>query len=277
MRRARGFWIAVLAVTLAGCLSTKEQRAKWTDPFDLFAPGRETDTASVHYVLIERPAGGDEINRRVWDQIDEQLLPFETRTSLEAAGLRVGKVGGTMPGPLRRLFDNPRTRGGHRGRFFALDKPFPIATTERLPKVDFPVADPDGGPTRFAKDQAALGFDVTVRETPDGGIVVKLVPHAKFRDPSRLLLGELADGDQATELFQAAEFELPLAANEYLVIGTDSYRDDTFGHAALIGDKDEEPVQRLIVLWAGLTRTPRAGGTDASAPPLAAQAGVARP
>ena len=207
MRRARRWLVALLVVSLAGCFSTKEQRARWTDPFDLFAPGRETDSASVHYVLIERPVG-EEINRRVWDQVDEQILPFETRTSLEAAGLRVGKVGGTMPGLLRRLVDNPRTRGGLRGRYFALDKPFPLATTERLPMVDFPVVDPQGTSTRFTRETAALGFDVTVREAKmgevgevgDGGVIVKVVPHARFRDPTRLLLGELSDGDTATEL-----------------------------------------------------------------------------
>ena len=61
MRRARRWLVALLVVSAAGCFSTKEQRARWTDPFDLFAPGRETDAASVHYVLIERPVG-EEIN-----------------------------------------------------------------------------------------------------------------------------------------------------------------------------------------------------------------------
>jgi hypothetical protein len=275
MRRARRWLVALLIVSLAGCFSTKEQRARWTDPFDLFAPGRETDSASVHYVIIERPVG-EEINRRVWDQVDEQIFPFETRTSLEAAGLRVGRVGGTMPGLLRRLVDNPRSRGGLRGRYFALDKPVPLATTDQLPKVDFPVTDPEGATSRFTKDRVTLGFDVTVREAKEGGVVVKVVPHARFRDPTRLLIGELSDGDIATEVFPAGGFELPLSANEYLVIGTDSYREDTFGHAALIGDKDGEPAQRLIVLWAGLAKSPKPATLGAGPPPLSAQANTAR-
>ena len=275
MRRARRWLVALLVVSLAGCFSTQEQRARWADPFDLFAPGRETDSASVHYVLIERPAG-EEINRRVWDQVDEQIFPFETRTALEAAGLRVGRVGGTMPAQLRRLVDNPRSRGGLRGRYFALDKPVPLATTDQLPKVDFPVADPEGATSRFAKDRVTLGFDVTVREAKDGGVVVKVVPHARFRDPTRLLVGELSDGDIATELFPTAGIELPLSANEYLVIGTDSYREDTFGHAALVGEKDGETAQRLIVLWAGLAKSPKPAAIGAGPPPLAVQANTAR-
>jgi hypothetical protein len=276
MRRARGLWVALAVVSLAGCFSTQEQRPRWTDPFDLFAPGRETDSASVHYVLIERPAGGDEINRRVWDRIDEQILPFETRVALEAAGLRVGKVGETMPGVLRGMFDSPRTSRGLRGRFFAVDKPFPLATTERLPKVDFPVTDSEGKRTRFVKEKAALGFEVTIREAKEGGVVVKVVPHTRFRDPTRLLLGELTDGDQTTELFPAAGFEIPLSANEYLVIGTDFYRTDTFGQAALIGDKDGEPAQRLMVLWAGLAKSPRTSEKEAETPPLSVQANTPR-
>jgi hypothetical protein len=270
MRRARRWLVALLVVGLAGCFSTREQRARWADPFDLFAPGRDTDSASVHYVIIERPVG-EEINRRVWDQVDEQIVPFETRTALEAAGLRVGRVGGTMPALLRRLVDNPRSRGGLRGRYFALDKPVPLATTDRLPTVDFPVADAEGNVSRFTKEKATLGFDVTVREAKageTGAVVLKVVPHARFRDPTRLLVGELSDGDIATELFPAAGIEL--------VIGTDSYREDTFGHAALVGEKDGEPAQRLIVLWAGLAKSPKpaAGGTEP--PPLSAQATTAR-
>ena len=86
----------------------------------------EPDSATLEYVLIERPVGGEEINRKIWDRIDEQIVPFETRTVLEDAGLRIGIASESTPGPLRKMIDDPRTGRGHRLRTFSLDKPAPL-------------------------------------------------------------------------------------------------------------------------------------------------------
>jgi len=87
----------------------------------------------------------------------------------------------------------------------------------------------------FNRDQTALGFEITVRDAPDGKVFVKLVPHAKYREPHQLLPTEGGERDQGTESFPAAGVEVALSPTEYLVIGTDSYREGTFGHAALTG------------------------------------------
>src|SRR5262245_36825079 len=280
MRLARVLCV-LLPVALAGCLHD-EDRPRWMNRISLLQPSTAEDAASIEYVLVERTAAGEEINRRVWDRIDEQILPFETRTMLEDAGLRVGIASESAPGPLRKLIEDPRTDRGHRHRTFPLDKPAPLMLSDSLARAEFVIPSSDGRSTRFTRNLVALGFDITLRDAADGKVQVRFVPRARFRDQARLLPTDPADREQATEPFPAAAFEIALSPTEYLVIGTDSYWGGTFGHALLTAERDERPVQRLLVLRAGRSKPFRDGTTlltssdKPSAPPLASQASLAR-
>jgi hypothetical protein len=90
------------------------------------------------------------------------------------------------------------------------------------------------------------------------------------------LAGADGERDTETEHFPAAGFEIALAPTEFLVIGTEFYREGTFGHAALTGQVDERPVQRLLVLRAGQTRADPADQTTQAVLPIASQATAAR-
>lgn len=280
MRLARWIFIGLAPIGLAGCLHEAD-RPGWLNRIPLLRATPEPDAAALEYVLIERPAGGDEINRTVWLRIDEQIVPFETRTLLEATGLRVGIASESTPGPLRKMIDDPRTGRGHRFRTFSLDKPAPLVLGGAIPHVEFTIPAGDNGTTKFAKDDAALGLQVTVRDAPDGKVLVKLVPYARFRDTGHLLPTLGGERDVGTEHFPAAGFEVSLSPSEFLVVGTDTYREGTFGHAALTGRSDERAVQRLLVLRAGRTRPERDpnlpdANSEAAAPPIATQAAAAR-
>jgi len=279
MRLVRLLLVGLASVGLVGCLHEAD-RPEWMNRIPLLRSTPDADSAIIQYVMVERTAGGEEINRRVWDRIDEQLFPYETRDLLSEAGLRIGTASESTPGPLRKMIEDPRTDWGHRGRSFALDKPAPMFVSRSPSSAHFALPSLNGESTAFRRDQAALGFEMTVRDGPDGKVVLRLVPLAKYRDAGQLVPTEGSERDQATEAFPGAGIEVPLSASEYLVIGTDSYRDGTFGHAAFTGVKDERTVQRLLVLRATRTKRERdpAVGTNsqAVAPPLASQATAAR-
>lgn len=280
MRLARSLFLALAPVGLAGCLHEADRPA-WMNRIPLLSATPDPNAAALEYWLIERPAGGDEINRGVWLRVDEQFLPFETRTVLEATGLRVGIASESTPGPLRKLIDDPRTDRGHRLRTFALDKPAPFLVSGVMPHAAFPMPAGENGTTKFARADVALGFEVAVRDGPDGRAVVKFVPHARFRDPGHLLPTDEGEREVGTEQFPAAGFEAALSPAEFLVIGTDSYWEGTFGHAAFTGRRDDRPVQRLLVLRAGRTKGDRGGlppdaNAQAVAPPLASQVAAVR-
>ena len=146
---------------------------------------------------------------------------------LEEAGLRVGIASESTPGPLRKMIDDPRTGRGHRFRTFSLDKPAPLLVSGVLPHAGVHHPDRRGGTAKFARDETALGFEVTVRDGPDGKVLVKFVPHARFRDPGHLVPTADGERDVGTEHFPAAGFEVALSPTEFLVIGTDAYREET--------------------------------------------------
>lgn len=279
MRLARVFCIGLLPIALAGCLS-EGSRARLFNSIPLLGSQPETDTALLQYVIVERPAGSEDINRRAWDRVDEQLFSFETRAMFDESGLRVGTIGESAPGVLRKLIDDPRTAWGHRARSFALDRPAPLLVNATLPHAEFSMPGANGSRIPFAHDGVVLGFEITVRDGADGKSLVKLVPRARYRDPSQILTADAAERGLATETFPAAGFEIALSPSEYLVIGTDNYWEGTFGHAAFTGEKEERLVQRLLVLRASRTKASRA--TTASeddqvqAPPIASQASAVR-
>jgi hypothetical protein len=280
MRLTRRSFIALVPVLLAGCLHQADRPA-WMNHIPLLRSTPEPNSAALEYVIIERPAGTEEINRRVWERVDELVFPFETLATFQAAGLRVGIASESTPGPLRKLIDDPRTGRGHRFRTFPLDQPAPLLVSTPVPHADIVIPAGENGTTRFARDDASFGFEITVRDGTEGRVIVKLVPHARFRDPSRLLPTDGGERDFGTEDFPAAGFEVTLSSTEYLVIGTDFYREGTFGHVALTGAKDERQVQRLLVLRAGRTKgdrelPPPGPESQATAPPLASQATMVR-
>src|SRR5262249_53213906 len=133
----------------------------------------------------------------------------------------------------------------------------------------------ENGATKFARDEVALGFEVMVRDASDGKVLVRLVPHARFRDPGHLIPTDGGERDVGTEDFPAAGFEVALSPTEFLVVGTDSYRARTCGLAAFRGPKDAGGVRRLPAPRAGRTGGARAmpdASAQAVAPPLASQA-----
>src|SRR4051812_7241770 len=102
MRFLRVVLIVSLPAVLAGCFSDGS-RSHWLNPLPLLRSTADEDSALVQYVIVERTEGTEEINRRAWDRVDEQILSFETRTMLEEAGLRVGTTSESLPGVMRKL------------------------------------------------------------------------------------------------------------------------------------------------------------------------------
>jgi hypothetical protein len=281
MRLARVLCFALVPAALAGCLS-EGTRARLFNSLPLLGTGNDANSAQIQYVIIERRAGTEEINRRAWDRVDETLLPFEARDALADVGLRVGTAGESAPGVLRHLIDDPRTAWGHRARTFALDRPVPLLVNSTLPHAEFSMPTADLGTSAFSHEGVVLGFEITVRDGPEGKSLVKLVPRARYRDPSQILPADIADRGLATETFPIIGFEIALAPSEYLVIGTDHYWAGTFGHAAFTGTNDELPVQRLLVLRASRAKSKGDGihlsddDDQALARPIASQAGTVR-
>jgi hypothetical protein len=265
-----------------GCFTADAMKGRWMDRFQLFRSTPD-DTAFVEYVLIERRAGDETINRRVWDRVDETVLPFESRSILEENGLRIGTISGSTPGPMRSLIEDPRTDKGHRFRSFQADKPISLAVSEMIPKTDFTFTAGNHPPVKFQHETVQLGFQLSISEGKNGNLVVKCTPEGKYRDLKPFNTDLSTDREFTTEQFVDGTFEISLNSTEYLVIGTDSYREHTLGYAAFINQGNNQPMQRMLVIRAGRNKSERQapplmnGEADDAGPlPLASQASVIR-
>src|SRR4051794_10789453 len=110
----RKFAASALAMTaLAGCnLGRSDLRQKadqvTATVFNSNAPrpGKvlEPNYCKVDSAIVSRPVGDKAVDGAIWAVADEQSIPIETRQALEANGLRVGVISGSLPAEVAELF-----------------------------------------------------------------------------------------------------------------------------------------------------------------------------
>src|SRR5262249_35744279 len=129
MRCARFAWLGMLVLSLTGCLHDRPARSSsFLDRFRGTGP-TGPDAVSIEYAVIERPGCSASIERDVWTNIDELVLPADVRALLTENGFRVGVVGGLPPAELERLISNPKSATGHRERRLYLNNPATFAVS----------------------------------------------------------------------------------------------------------------------------------------------------
>jgi hypothetical protein len=283
MTRARIGLFTGFLMLLAGCTYDRGSQTRWYDKFNLLGgPGPET--AFIEYVVIDRPFGSDDINSRIWDRIDEHVIPYETRDLLSSNGFRVGTVSTTTPGTLRTMIDAPHSSIGHRFKSFAAEKTVSLKFNP-LSKAEFVAINESGQSTEFQPVDAKFGFQVTIVPA-DGKSLVKFVPEMTHKDKSKYAPpGGAGIGwtDEITETFPRAAFEVPIGEGEYIVIGTDAARRGTLGLTTFSQTEGSTQSQKLIVLRVGKTGTDKPKPTllngkedTAGAPTIATQASTIR-
>ena len=131
-------------------------------------------------------------------------------------------------------------------------------------------------------DQAQCLLQVTTRLTGDGRMNLQFAPQVRHGEPVSLPRpmnegGSLHWGvqtEQPTETYSGLGWELTVAPNTYVAVGTLLDRPDTLGQRAFLNA--EAPwTQRLLVLRPGraLAEGGPADETNGRQPPLAFQAG----
>jgi hypothetical protein len=91
----RYFWLA-LCLLPAGCITLEQPKTKPS----LLGPAQMTpDAVALEIVPVRLPPRSAELERKVWEEVDEQPLPPELRRRLARHGFRAG-VAGRMPAAL---------------------------------------------------------------------------------------------------------------------------------------------------------------------------------
>jgi hypothetical protein len=97
---ARGA-LLLIGLALAGCSPVKPPVGK-----SLLTPATMSpDSAVLEVFFIRCPMGDVNVNTTLWEQVDEQSIPSETRLQLARNGLRAGVVGAQVPLGISRLLE----------------------------------------------------------------------------------------------------------------------------------------------------------------------------
>jgi hypothetical protein len=261
--------LLLLAGVGAGCFDTRPDplTARLAAPSPFAGPAG-ADMVEVDVFVIERPAGDDFLNRKLWDLADELAVSldrkpsqedggFGVRQNLEENGFRVGQLGGWAPSGLQALLGSsvscpdPRRACLHSGHVL----PVPLGPVQ--PRCRFDVFK-GGTPTPADLRDAQCRLEIVPQLTDDGRVRLQFTPHIQHgeravafgpcQDPSGALRWDRHE-DQADSAFPQAGWDVTLAPNEFVAVGANLKRPGTLGHACFLDvGEGGPPVQRLLVL-----------------------------
>ncbi len=264
------------AIAIAGCFPNKKADIRQATPNGdvtqasyttesnansgrLIAPKR----CGLSFANLSRPAKDPAINEILWQSADEQVVPAEMIRTLQANGLRVGVISGSLPVEIEKVLNPPPP--GQKVDTVQIDLPEGDSTNVALSSAVEPVTlllNREG--KTFGKDyQDAKGFlRITATHDGAGGVKLKIVPliqHGPRKkgftaaptgpfSPQEFIM---KDG-QAEEPFRDISATVALKPGQVLAIGGRpeaglSLGGFLFTQAESTNDKVE---QRVVLLWA---------------------------
>ena len=230
-------------------------------PAQVFAPQRTRFSVAI----LSRPSKDPAVESAPWSVADEQAVPADVRAALEANGLRVGLIRGSLPVEITKLLD-----------------PDPPAKKPEVVEVEQPDGEPylldlaassESATLLVSRDGRASGKDykdakglirvTAVREGDGGAVRVKLVPEIRH-GPMQNGFGPPPGGSQfqpkefvvnrgqAEETFRDLAATVTLAPGQILVVG--GRGDSARGLGGFLFTRPEpnsdRVEQRLVLIWA---------------------------
>jgi hypothetical protein len=245
----------VLLGGLLGCATAPRQSSPWFDRFHQDAEPSGPDVMVLDVFSLECPFGAPYINQALWTAIDEQIVEFEVKATLDDNGFRVGLLGGVLPGDLQSLLSSERTCPSPRRFESHAGKLTSLPLGQRLERTQFTLQ--QGGKSQpMAFENAQWAFEVAATPGDEGHVRLKVVPtieHGEGRTklkPAADRSGWMYAHDQPTERLTSVGWEVQVAPNEFVVIGGRFDRPGTAGHQAFLRGAEQPPCQRLLVLRA---------------------------
>lgn len=288
MRQAQALGLVLLIGLTAGCISdgVKRSAARFNPLRGLAAGPVGADVVQLDVALVERPLGDRYLNGELWDLADEQAVSFEKKAALDDNGFRIGLIGGMPPAGLQALLTSERSCANPRRIRLHAGNPTPVVLAPTLQHCRFELHEA-AQTTAVKLEQAQCLFQVVPILSEKGKTTLRFTPHINhgettlaprpLQEPSGTRRWEL-QAEQPGETYAKLSWEITLAPNEYVVVGTRLDRDDTLGQRCFLLTDGPTPTQRLLVIRTCRPETDTAprDATLGKAPPLALQAGWTR-
>ncbi len=287
----RCWWalVPLLCCLPAGCLSTDPERTASALPAR-FRPALDPQAVIIEFAQLERAVGDPYINRELWTHIDQLAVDLEKKDVLETNGLRVGQLVGLTPADLQTLLTSERWCAKPYRRITSSGQAYTHELGPVLPHCDYDLH--IGQQVHEVRvDRARFGLEVVPALAANGR--TKLVFTPKVETGEQVLPFQPVPEHSKWEIkierpskaYKDLSWEVTLAPNEFLVIGTLLDKPNSLGYRAFVQDEGPDQVQRLLVIRTNRSLAGGAGGADgeptleelagaSASPPLAMQATV---
>lgn len=283
MRPLQAMMLALIVSPLAGCLPARTGNTAATSASQRpFAIPADSDSVQVLIAVIERPIGDRYLNYGLWDLADEQAVDLERKPILDDNGFRVGLIGGLMPTDLQAMLTSPKWNPDPHQVQMKAGHTTPVVLGPVQSTCQFTLQQ-DGHAVPVKLTGARCTFEIMATLADESHTTLRFTPilqHGEQRKETRAV--HTASGEhcweikvqQPSENYTALSWEVTVATNEYLVIGTRLERKNTLGHCFFLQTDSAKPIQRLLVIRTcrPLPDSPDAGKIHGP-PPLALQAG----
>ncbi len=261
MRPGAALVLALISVALPGCFTPDAERAvALMGARRLFSGPTGDDVVSLSVALVERPVGDRELNRELWELLNEQVVDADQRAVLAKNGFRVGRVGGSPPPALHNLICSEKSSCANPRRIqLRAGNPNTVLLGPAWSQCRFRL-DQDGRASDAELGQAVCQLQVVPKLADDGRVTLRFTPFIKHgelkqkpvavRTPGGELQWELQVA-QEEEIYDWLAWEVSVDANDTVVIGTRADAPDTLGQRCFTQTETTAPVQRLLVLRVG--------------------------
>lgn len=261
----------LLLVMLAGCVSPEPSRTG--TPWQSFKDNPDPERILLDVAIVQRPFGDAFLDDEIWSHADEMIVPPEQRDLLELNGYRAGVIVGSPPEKLVNLLQSSRSRVQRRARSVGSG----ILLTQTLRESD----DEIDATIRIGKtseeaifDRPLFGFDLLPMRKSRSLVHLKLTPRVEAGDKSINYKPVPEESKwslevkRPTRVLSELAIDIPLAADQVLIVGPRLEREGTIGFHSFASSTDEDPAQRLLVVRH--LQLPNAVGTDTAEVPYPA-------
>jgi hypothetical protein len=260
MRQGGAYLLVLLCGCLGGCLSgDPAPSASWQQRVREGRGPLGPDGVLIGMVVIERPLGDSFLNEELWRWTDCEVAGLEKKAVLEENGFCVGQVIGINPDKLQSLLSCKRFWVGDRWQVLSAGGSTKMAISPVEPRCSFRLMT-DAGPqfVELARAECVLQIEPTL--TSEGRVKLKFTPSILYGDQSPSYeagpLGWSLQYKRESKAYEAVQWEVTLAADQFLVVGTrfdeeaDESAPPTLGSQFFLRDNGRMWMQRLLVVRA---------------------------
>lgn len=214
------------------------------------------DAIIVCLAVVERPINDPYIHAALWEMIDEQVIPFESKVRLSENGIRAGVLGGQPPQAFLEILGSDRSCINPRQIQTRFGQPVVATIGTTRDELAYRLRSTSESPDWY-QAKATCQWEVIVSPGEPGRLKVSLCPLVKHgesqispravQDKSGILTWQL-QSQQQVERHVTGQIEVETRAGEFLLVGAFGEKGDTLGNAWFRQPDPRGSVQRMLVI-----------------------------